>query len=68
MGGARGRYKGFQKENLVKKLLIGQPRWLSSLAPPSVQGVILEIRDRVPHWAPRMEPVSLPLSVFLMNK
>ena len=54
----------------------GQPRWLSGLAPPSAQGVILETRDRVPRRAPCMEPASpsacvsasLSLSVFLMNK
>ena len=45
-------------------------RWLSSLAPPSAQGVILETWDRVPRQAPCMEwslllplPVSLPLSL-----
>ena len=36
----------------------GQPRWLSGLAPPSAQGVILETRDRVPRQAPCMDPVS----------
>ena len=50
----------------------GQPWWLSSLVPPSAQGVILETPDRVPHWASCMEPVSPPLSlslsVSLMNK
>ena len=52
----------------------GQPRWLSSLAPPSAQGVILETQDQVPRWAPCMEPaspsacVSASLSVSLMNK
>ena len=42
---------------------------------PSAQGVILESLDRVPHWAPCMEPVSSPsarvsasLSLSLMNK
>ena len=52
----------------------GQPRWRSSLAPPSAQGVILETRDRVPRQAPCMEPaspsacVSASLSLPLMNK
>ena len=41
---------------------------------PSAQGVIPESWDRVPHWAPRMEPaspsacVSPSLSGSLMNK
>ena len=43
---------------------------------PSAQGVILETRDRVPHWAPYMEPASpsacvsasLSVSVSLMSK
>ena len=42
----------------VKTGEFGQPQWLSSLAPPLAQGVILESWDRVPHWAPRMEPAS----------
>ena len=41
-----------------KKQGLGQPGWLSSLAPPSAQGVILEIWDGVPHQAPCMEPAS----------
>ena len=36
----------------------GQPRWLSGIALPSIQGVILETQDRVPRWAPCMEPAS----------
>ena len=36
----------------------GQPGWLSGLAPPSVQGVILESQDRVLNQAPCMEPAS----------
>ena len=40
---------------------------------PLAQGVILEARDRVPYQAPCWEPaspsaMSLPLSVYLMNK
>ena len=52
----------------------GQPWWLSSLALPSAQGIILESWDRVPHQGPCMEPappsacVSASLSVSLMNK
>ena len=63
---------------LSKMFNYGQPQWLSGLALPSVQGVILETRDQVPHRAPCMEPVSasvsvsvsvsLSLSVSLMNK
>ena len=45
--------------NMVQKTLdIGQPGWLSDLAPPSAQGVILETGDRVPRQAPSMEPAS----------
>ena len=55
---------------------IGQPRWLSSLVPPSAQGVILETQDQVPRWVPCMEPaspsasacVSVSFSVSFMNK
>ena len=36
----------------------GQSGWLSGLAPPSAQGMILETRDGVPHWASCMEPAS----------
>ena len=36
----------------------GQPSWLSGLAPPSAQGMILETLDRVPRQAPCMEPAS----------
>ena len=54
----------------------GQPGWLSGLAPPSAQGVILGTWDRVPHRAPCMGPASpsacvsasFSLSVSLMNK
>ena len=37
---------------------VGQPRWCSGLALPAAQGVILETLDRVPRWAPCMEPAS----------
>ena len=40
------------------EICLGQPGWLSGLAPPSAQGLILETQDRVPHWAPCMEPAS----------
>ena len=36
----------------------GQRGWLSGLAPPTAQGVILETRDRVRRRAPCMEPAS----------
>ena len=36
----------------------GQPGWLSGLALPSAQGVILETRDRVPRQAACVEPAS----------
>ena len=49
---------------------MGQPLWLSGLAPPAAQGVILEIRDGVPRRAPCMEPASLsaPPRPVSMNK
>ena len=58
------------------RIFSGQPWWLSGLAPPSAQGVILETRDRVPRRASCMEPASssacvsasLSLSLSLMNK
>ena len=37
---------------------LGQPRWLSSLVPPSAQRLILGTRARVPRRAPCMEPAS----------
>ena len=43
---------------LLKAHHQGIPGWLSGLAPPSAQGVILESRDPVPRWAPSMEPAS----------
>ena len=36
----------------------GQPLWLSSLAPTSAQGVILETQDGVLCQVPCMEPAS----------
>ena len=61
---------------MYEKAKYGQPGWLSGLAPPSAQGVILETWDRVPHQAPCVEPASpsarvsasLSPSVSLMNK
>ena len=63
---------------------MGIPRWLSGLAPPLAQGMILGSRDRVPHRAPYMGPaspsacvavsllppfsLSLSLSLSLINK
>ena len=55
-------------------LILGQPGWLSGLAPPSAQGVMLETQGQVPCQAPCMEPaspsacVSASLSLSLMNK
>ena len=47
-----------------------QPGWLSSLALPSAQGLILETRDRVPCRAPCMEPASpsAPLSLCVSHE
>ena len=39
---------------LLKNMMLVDPGWLSSLAPPSAQGVILETSDRVLHRAPSM--------------
>ena len=38
--------------------MAGHPGWLSDLAPPLAQGMILETPDQVPRQAPRMEPAS----------
>ena len=43
---------------IIKFILLGQPQWCSSLAPPAAQGVILETLDGVPRQAPCMEPAS----------
>ena len=40
------------------KGIAGQPGWLSGLAPPSVQTLILETWDRVPRRASCMELAS----------
>ena len=40
------------------KYILGQPQWRSGLVPPTVRGVILETRDRVPREAPCIEPAS----------
>ena len=51
--------------------VFGKTGWLSGLAPPSTQGLILETQDQVPHvrlpaWSLLLPlPVSLPLSVCL---
>ena len=62
------------------KITLGQPGWLSGLALPSAQGLILETRDLVPRHAHSMEPASpsaspsacvsasIFLSLSLMNK
>ena len=65
----------------TENIRLGQPRWLSGLAPPSAQGLILKTLDQVPHRAPCMEPawslflplpaslpLTLSLSLSLMNK
>ena len=63
-----------QSKWALSKFWNGQPRWLSSLVPPSAQGVVLETWDRVPHRAPCMEPaspsacVSASLYVSWINK
>ena len=57
-------------DTCIEVFSLGQPRWLSGLAPLSVQGLILETRDRVPRWLPAWSlllllPMSLPLSLSL---
>ena len=65
-----GNWVYFQHSNMnLKKLLKGQPRWLSGLAPPSAQGVILETQIKshvgLPAWHLLLPlPVSLPLPLF----
>ena len=56
---------------ILFKIIIRQPGWLSGLAPPSTQGVILETWDRVPrqgslHGA--CFSLYLPLSRTRINK
>ena len=50
-------------EECLKLKWLGQPLWLSGLAPPSARGVILGIQDQVPGQAPCMEPASPSASV-----
>ena len=55
--------------NAVLKIrcTFGQPGWLGGLAPPSVQGVTLESRDRVPGSSPGIEShVRLPALGLLL--
>ena len=57
--------------SLIHKILeLGRPGWLSGLAPPSAQGLILETLDPVPCRAPSLEHASPSASLFvsLMNK
>ena len=51
-----------EAETCIKRSY-GHPRWLSGLALPSAQGLILEIWDQVPGQAPCREPAS-PACVF----
>ena len=44
--------------NFYQKISVGQPGWLSGLAQPSAQGMILESWDPVPRQAPCMESAS----------
>ena len=59
---------------IIKNSNSGKPGWLSGLALPSAQGMILASWDRVPRRARCMEPtspsacVSASLSLSLMNK
>ena len=63
---------GWNQKCLHQTRSTGQPGWLSGLAPPSAQGLIVETQDRVPQQAPCMEPASpstcvLCASLSLMN-
>ena len=49
--------------SIIKNVLLGQPQWLSGLAPPLAQGMILGSQDSVPHQAPYVEPASPSASV-----
>ena len=51
-------YEIYHLKNPIKIRKCGQPGWFSGLVPPAAQGVILEMRDRVPPGAPGMEPAS----------
>ena len=65
-----------KERNRVRSNNLGQLGWLSGLALPLAQGMILETQDQVPRPAPCTEPASpsacvstsLYLSVYLMNK
>ena len=58
---------GAEHSKLLILAWLGIPGWLSGLAPPSAQGMILAARDRVhvglPVWS-----LLLPLSLSLINK
>ena len=43
---------------LTKMVTVGTPGWLSGLAPPPAQGMILETQNQVPHQASCMDPAS----------
>ena len=58
-----GHEKGISQQHLLSDdtldyCHLGQPGWLSGLALPSAQDLILETQDRVPCWGPCMEPAS----------
>ena len=57
----------------IRKFTLGQPRWLSGLAPPAAQGVTLETRIeshiRLLAWSLLLPlPVSLPLSLCVSHE
>ena len=53
----------FLMHMIYSKMEMGIPGWLSGLALPSAKCLIQEIRDRVPHLPPCIEPASPSASV-----
>ena len=52
----------------LKMGIVGQPGWLSGLAPPSAQGLI-QSHVGLPVWSLRLPlPVSLPLCLSLSHE
>ena len=62
-----------KKKISLKPLTVGRPGGSAVEHLPLAQGLILETRDRVPHWAPARSlllplPVSLPLSLSVFHE
>ena len=73
LGRAKRGMAPIDQVNTTQDHWAGWPGWFSSLVQSLAQGMILEIWDRAPHWAPCMEPaspfscVSASLSLSLMS-